>query len=204
MAWTPNTNHPAFVCAGYDGHIKFYDLRSLQMNNSRPLSQIDQAYPTHTRITQLKYNPFIPHWLASSAEDGLIQIWDIRQLNKSIMKVNQMSPVSWKSGRGGVNDIVWSNTHVDTLMCGGQDRLWRAWKMNINENSIKEPSSIISDDTNIVHSRPQETKTLSVNMKEIAQSTIPHTSQIICIEHHLIKLASIIHSAQLGTYQDIS
>lgn len=47
-------------------------------NGARPVAWFQ--YKAHPRgaINSLAWNPFVPYWLASAGEDGVVNVWDVR------------------------------------------------------------------------------------------------------------------------------
>lgn len=101
----------------YNGDLKIYDLRQ-----SNPKKSIWTAHDAHEgAIRDIRWNPFIPYWVATAGEDSIIRVWDIRM---------ERSPVRELSNHlNSVNSISWSPTNCDILVSGGSDRRYNIWNL---------------------------------------------------------------------------
>ncbi|KAI7902775.1 WD40-repeat-containing domain protein [Cokeromyces recurvatus] len=100
-SWSPNDPQTLVVCGGYDKRLSIIDTRT--SSTESPDGLVWSAENAHDRpITDAKFNPFIPYWLASAGEDAIVNIWDIR--------ATYHAPVAKIDGNDGiVTSICWSN-----------------------------------------------------------------------------------------------
>lgn len=67
--------------SGSKGSIHVLDSRAMsqqQESNSSILWTVNDAHIGE--VTDVAFNTFIPYWLASAGEDGVVKMWDIRYL----------------------------------------------------------------------------------------------------------------------------
>jgi WD40 repeat protein len=60
-------------------------------------------------ITDIKFSPFVPHWLATTGS-GLIKIWDIRYESNPV--------ISYEAHDNMIKKLTWSKTHVEIISSG--------------------------------------------------------------------------------------
>eukprot|EP00842_Homolaphlyctis_polyrhiza_P005641 jgi/Hompol1/6078/HPOL_002210-RA len=83
-------------------------------------------------VVDIKFNTFVPYWIATSGADGVVKVWDIRY---------NAGPAARIDGHfASVTSIAWSNTHCDVITSGSADRAWRAWAINSDQLSASTPS----------------------------------------------------------------
>lgn len=83
------------------------------------------------QVTDVAFNTFIPFWLASSGEDGVIKLWDIRFLKGEAARIDEHY--------SSISAISWSNTHCDVISSVSVDRSWKSWGLNSNHETAKAP-----------------------------------------------------------------
>lgn len=83
------------------------------------------------QVTDVAFNTFIPYWLATSGEDGVVKMWDIRYLKGNAVRID--------AHYNSITSIAWSNTHCDILSTVSSDRSWRAWNINADCFTTKTP-----------------------------------------------------------------
>jgi WD40 repeat protein len=70
-----------------NSNVSIIDNRLLQEGSKKSLIwSMDNAHPG--KVTDVSFNPFIPFWLASSGDDGIIKMWDIRYLKNSAARID--------------------------------------------------------------------------------------------------------------------
>lgn len=70
-SWSPHAPHALIVTGGTDRALKVTDTRAGEV-----VWQADEAHARPIRTAQ--FNTFIPYWMASGGNDGLVNIWDLR------------------------------------------------------------------------------------------------------------------------------
>ncbi|TPX32922.1 hypothetical protein SmJEL517_g04101 [Synchytrium microbalum] len=111
-------NGSVFSAAGADRNIYTIDVRL-----EKPKNAVWTVQKAHSRaVTDLQFSPFIPYWLASSSDDGVVKVWDLRYGKQPAARVD--------GHYQGVNAVAWSNTRVDLLATVSSDKSWRAWTFN--------------------------------------------------------------------------
>jgi WD40 repeat protein len=66
-----------FMIGGASKSLKLLDLRMFDSNEQKPIVwKHDNAHAA--TIRDIKWNPFVPHWVASCGDDCDIHIWDLR------------------------------------------------------------------------------------------------------------------------------
>ncbi|KAL2911216.1 hypothetical protein HK105_209324 [Polyrhizophydium stewartii] len=86
-------------------------------------------------VLDIKFNPFVPYWVATSGGEGVVKVWDIRFA---------AGPAACVYGHfDGVNAIAWSNTHCDLIASVSSDRAWRAWSLHHDQLTCSKPSGDI-------------------------------------------------------------
>lgn len=79
----------------------------------------------------VKFNPFIPYLLASSGNDGIVKVWDIRYFKNPTARID--------GHYGSVNSIAWSTSHVEQLATASLDHRWRLWQLSSTSSTALEP-----------------------------------------------------------------
>lgn len=75
-SWSPNDPQSLIACGGCDKKLIILDTRIPSSEHGGIVWSVDNA---HDRpIRDAKFNPYIPYWLASTGEDSIVNIWDIR------------------------------------------------------------------------------------------------------------------------------
>jgi WD40 repeat protein len=72
--------------ASYDSSISVLDTRLLQEGSKSSVWHIPDAHNGH--VTDVAFNNFIPFWLASSGDDGVVKMWDIRFLKSPAARID--------------------------------------------------------------------------------------------------------------------
>ncbi|KAI9478713.1 MAG: WD40-repeat-containing domain protein [Benjaminiella poitrasii] len=120
-SWSPNDPQSLIVCSGYDKKLSIIDTRISTAEN--PQGIVWSTENAHDRpITDAKFNPFIPYWLASSGEDAIVNIWDVR--------ASHHAPVAKIDGNEGiVTSICWSNIRPENIGTTASDGVMRYWTL---------------------------------------------------------------------------
>lgn len=74
MAWNPHCSDKFIV--GGNGSFRLLDLRICEPNKNPVVLTFEKAH--NGAIRDVKWNPFVPHWVATASDDATIRIWDIR------------------------------------------------------------------------------------------------------------------------------
>ena len=97
-------------------HLLVYDPR-----HPGPASRAPSAH--FAPLTRVRFSPLHPHWLASSSEDGLLKVWDLRRLDRCLFRLG------WHLT--AVSDFGWSWAHADMLVSSGRDGSQRFWNLSL-------------------------------------------------------------------------
>ncbi|OZJ04181.1 hypothetical protein BZG36_02165 [Bifiguratus adelaidae] len=116
-SWSPHEPWNLIATGDSESVIRICDVRQ----PGDPVIWRSDIDTSHVGVIRdIRFNPFVPYWVASAREDGLVSVWDIR-FSKNL-------PVAKVDGHlADVNSIVWSNSHVDMFATGASDRTFRLW-----------------------------------------------------------------------------
>ncbi|RKO88376.1 hypothetical protein BDK51DRAFT_27304, partial [Blyttiomyces helicus] len=134
-SWSPHPPDNALICAGgVDSHLRIIDSRIFGNDSGNGVVwRVDHAH--NGSITTAKFNPFVPYWIASTGEDAVVKVWDIRF---------QSHPVARVDGHSfSIQSFAWSNTHCEMFSTGTSDRVWRAWSLSADVTTARVPRSDI-------------------------------------------------------------
>ncbi|KAJ3256679.1 hypothetical protein HK103_005174 [Boothiomyces macroporosus] len=112
-----------------DSTISILDTRTMQPGNTCVVWSQPDAH--NGDVMDVSFNNFIPYWLASSGEDGVVKFWDIRYLKGPAGRID--------GHYGSIPSIAWSNTHCDMLASASLDRSCRVWSFSPNKATAKKP-----------------------------------------------------------------
>ncbi|KAJ3311051.1 hypothetical protein HDV04_004471 [Boothiomyces sp. JEL0838] len=112
-----------------DSTISILDTRTMQLGNTSVVWSQPDAH--NGDVMDVSFNNFIPYWLASSGEDGVVKFWDIRYLKGPAGRID--------GHYGSIPSIAWSNTHCDMLASASLDRSCRVWSFSPNKATAKKP-----------------------------------------------------------------
>ncbi|KAJ3021921.1 UNVERIFIED_CONTAM: hypothetical protein HDU68_009406 [Siphonaria sp. JEL0065] len=122
-AWSPHLPFGSLIAtSGVDHHLSVLDARLMGTDSEKSVVwKVERAHGGHHHpaITSVKFNPFIPHWLASAGEDSIVRVWDLRYLKNPAAKI--------EGHYQGIQSMTWSNTHAEILVTGSSDCTFRAW-----------------------------------------------------------------------------
>jgi WD40 repeat protein len=131
-SFSPHDPSGTFISTGgTDKVLSILDARLLGNKTSSVAIKYPNAH--QLSITDTKFNNFIPYWVATSGEDGVVKIWDIRFMNGPAARI--------EGHYGEVNTICWSTTHCDVLASGSTDRSWKAWSLSSSILAANNPKS---------------------------------------------------------------
>lgn len=130
FSFSPHSPFGSLSAVGsHDSTVSILDSRLLQAGSKSVVWSIKDAH--EGVVTDVSFNPFLPFWLATSGEDGVIKMWDIRYLKGNAVRIN--------AHYSGVSSIAWSNTHCDIISSSSYDRSWRAFNINSECSAAKVP-----------------------------------------------------------------
>ena len=131
-SFSPHAPCGALVATGgFDRTLYIIDTRMQPKSESNGIAwKFPKAHSSS--ILDIKFNSFIPYWVATSSEDGTVNVWDIRFASGPAARID--------AHFDAVNSIVWSNTHCDIISTGSTDRAWRAWSIKAKNFTQKTPS----------------------------------------------------------------
>ncbi|KAJ3231068.1 hypothetical protein HDU81_004058 [Chytriomyces hyalinus] len=125
-SWSPHQPYGSLMAvSGVDHHLSVLDARLMGMDTDKSVVwKVERAHggKSHAAITAVKFNPFIPHWLASAGEDSVVRLWDLRYLKNPAAKI--------EGHYQGLQSMAWSTTHGEILMTGSNDCTARAWSFD--------------------------------------------------------------------------
>jgi hypothetical protein len=114
---------------GQDSSIGISDTRLLQSGSKSVVWTIPDAH--QGCVNDIKFNNFVPFWIASAGEDGVVKMWDIRYLKNAASRID--------AHYGSIQSLAWSNTHCNVLSTVSHDRSWRAWYIDGSNTTAKQP-----------------------------------------------------------------
>ncbi|KAI7847762.1 WD40-repeat-containing domain protein [Circinella umbellata] len=144
--WSPHAPHTLIATGGCDKTLRVIDVRTKE-------GVVWQAEEAHNRpIRDAKFNTFIPYWLASSGEDAIVNIYDIR--------ASYHAPVARIAGHDGiVESITWSNMRCEILSTASSDGTMRLWIFKADAipifDSLYHTAKWSKRDTPVSSLRPQ-------------------------------------------------
>ncbi|KAI9336347.1 hypothetical protein BDR26DRAFT_897094 [Obelidium mucronatum] len=122
-SWSPHLPYGSLIAAsGVDHHLSVIDARLMGSDSEKSVVwRVERAHGGHHHpaITSVKFNPFIPFWLASCGEDSIVRVWDLRYLKNPTAKI--------EGHYQGIQSMTWSNSHAEILVTGSSDCTFRAW-----------------------------------------------------------------------------
>eukprot|EP00158_Paraphelidium_tribonemae_P008389 Partr_v1_DN28568_c0_g1_i2_m73099 putative NA len=116
------------ACSGVDKSVAVLDLRCMGLDEnhtsglaaSSALSWYNPAVHSST-VRDIKWSPFVPHWIATAGDDHVVRVWDLRQ--------TRLPVVSLAQHYDAVNSISWASSHGDIIGAGSSDGRCFIWQM---------------------------------------------------------------------------
>ncbi|KAJ2541958.1 hypothetical protein EV175_006099, partial [Coemansia sp. RSA 1933] len=134
-AWNPQSPANVIAASGVDGVVNVLDLRrrgrAVAWRTALPAIGNDDGWA----INDLAWSPFVPYWLATAGEGGIVRVWDMRYAASDGAAVAELRH---PTNHGTVRSVAWSPAHVDMLATGTSDRAWRLHALRAPDD---EPSS---------------------------------------------------------------
>ncbi|ELR20449.1 WD domain, Gbeta repeat domain containing protein, partial [Acanthamoeba castellanii str. Neff] len=122
--WDPH-NDKIFGVAGQRGTMKLLDAR----DGSSEYSCVWVKRQAHAApIRAMKWNPCVPHWIATGGEEGLVKLWDLRYGARPVCTIHGHT--------GPVNSVDWNAAHPDLLVSGGSDRSLRVTSLTADNLAV--------------------------------------------------------------------
>lgn len=122
-SWSVHNNNLILI-GGVSKSVKLLDIRSMSTSNTKESMQFSHG----DTVTDVKWNPLLPHWFASCSTDGLIYIWDQRYANE---------PMKILEGHNNiVKKVAWSHSHVEILASGGADHCVKLWSLRLEPHHV--------------------------------------------------------------------
>eukprot|EP00002_Diphylleia_rotans_P028952 TRINITY_DN5857_c0_g2_i4.p1 TRINITY_DN5857_c0_g2~~TRINITY_DN5857_c0_g2_i4.p1 ORF type:complete len:624 (-),score=116.89 TRINITY_DN5857_c0_g2_i4:148-2019(-) len=124
--WSPHSVNMMSI-AGAAKSVKIFDTRQLSSNSKR--GNVWKVSNAHNDVIRcVKWNPLIPHWLASAGDDGLIKVWDTRMNRTS-------ASITLQGHQNAVNSISWCPIRCEILISGGSDHSARLWDLGLHPHN---------------------------------------------------------------------
>jgi hypothetical protein len=118
-AWDPHANGDA-VAVTHGSSVSILDWRA---DTSVPSGTVETFRCHRYGVTDLDYNPNKPYTLATSGQDGLVKIWDLRSAKHPLLVA-----------RGGHSHWVWSVRynpfHDQLVLSTGTDCVANLWRLS--------------------------------------------------------------------------
>ena len=87
--WDPHTGN-RFVVGGITRTLKLFDFR---ITGKKAVTwKMEQAH--NDSISDIKWSPLVPHWIASAGHDAAIHLWDIRFKSKPVASMYHTNAVT--------------------------------------------------------------------------------------------------------------
>lgn len=99
------------------GDLRLFDFREAQTQHPQMIKQAHSG-----SVHMLKWSPFSPYWVASSGDDALIHVWDLRN--------TRVPAVVLTGHHNAVTQLTWSKSHAEILASGSWDRRVKIWNLN--------------------------------------------------------------------------
>eukprot|EP01090_Pellita_catalonica_P014835 TRINITY_DN3873_c0_g1_i1.p1 TRINITY_DN3873_c0_g1~~TRINITY_DN3873_c0_g1_i1.p1 ORF type:complete len:375 (+),score=62.35 TRINITY_DN3873_c0_g1_i1:65-1189(+) len=119
LALSCDTFHTnALALGGFSKAIKVLDLRK---GDRKDCVVWRRANGHDSTIHDVKWNPFVPHWLATCGGDGLIHLWDLRYGKNPV--------VTLEGHTNTVTHLAWSRHRAEMLTSAGSDGSLKVWDL---------------------------------------------------------------------------
>ncbi|KAJ3207938.1 hypothetical protein HDU82_003135 [Entophlyctis luteolus] len=134
--------HPPYGClvatGDVDNCLSILDTRLMGFDTEKSVVlRYEKAHAgsNHAALTSVKFNPFVPYWLASAGEDSVVRVWDLRYAKAPAVKI--------EGHYQGIQSICWSKMHAEILVTGSNDCSARGWSINRDTlEPVKSPASM--------------------------------------------------------------
>ncbi|PVU96940.1 hypothetical protein BB561_000854 [Smittium simulii] len=138
--WSPHSPFSLIAGGSSDGWINVLDLRK----RGKGLSWRAQLNDQKLKINDLSWSPFVPYWMATGGDEGVVNIWDLRFTTDNAPAVE----IGADSIYGSVTKVCWSRNRVDLLCSGCSDRHVRLHSLRTEKTAddhLSFKSKMISD-----------------------------------------------------------
>ncbi|GAM17279.1 hypothetical protein SAMD00019534_004540 [Acytostelium subglobosum LB1] len=125
LAWSPHSRHYAAVGGAGATSLMLLDQRQMSMYGAKrnPIVWQRSTSPgeRHGTCQSISWHPFVPYWMATATDGGLIQLWDLRSTPTPV--------VSFVGHNGPVSNIEWCPSHSELLVSASYDNTYKLWNM---------------------------------------------------------------------------
>ncbi|EFA86679.1 hypothetical protein PPL_00481 [Heterostelium album PN500] len=128
LSWSPHSRHYAAVGGAPPFNtVMLLDQRLMSTFRAKrnPIvwsSEINNSSTTKQGTCQaIAWHPFVPYWLATGNDNGVIDLWDLRSINKPVVSVF--------AHYGALSQLQWCPTHSELLVSAGYDHTFKMWNM---------------------------------------------------------------------------
>ncbi|KNC99568.1 uncharacterized protein SPPG_04957 [Spizellomyces punctatus DAOM BR117] len=128
-SWSPHFPLSLICTGGIDRAVGVWDARLIGKNTDEALVwKVSRAH--EGAVTDVRFNPFIPYWMASAGEDAVVKLWDLRYVKHPVGRIDGHCQ--------SIQSLAWSNTHCEILTTASSDRSWRAWSFAPDVSTARE------------------------------------------------------------------
>ena len=75
-----------FAMGSSTSNLSLHDIRLLEKDGKSKIWSLSDAHIGP--VTDVAFNTFIPYWLASAGEDGVVKMWDVRFLKGAAARID--------------------------------------------------------------------------------------------------------------------
>lgn len=135
LKWHPSS-YSVFGSASDDGTFAIWDLRSSSSADSPSLFKRTEA-----GINTLSFNQFVPTMISTGNLDGVVQVWDVRNVKEELFSLRHHSEKP-------IVCMEWSRWSPNILLSGGVDSkvvVWDLYKrhsQNVDESNHKSSQDL--------------------------------------------------------------
>ncbi|KAJ2403272.1 hypothetical protein GGI23_000064 [Coemansia sp. RSA 2559] len=146
-SWNPQAPANLIAASGVDGVINILDLRrrgrAVAWRTALPALGGSDAADEGWAINDIAWSPFVPYWLATASESGVVRVWDMRYAASDGAAVAMLRH---PTNHGTIRSIAWSPAHVEMLATGASDRSWRLHALRpSSEGSNSDAATIVAE-----------------------------------------------------------